>query len=92
MIIVTSMQAYKNHHLYVLEKWLTKYQALYPKGPVLGYCAGQPVYPRSCVQNLHTAEHWLREGRKVIPGEEPYKVVYDSHWCICSSFVTNAHK
>lgn len=46
----TNQQAYKSHHLYALERWLTKYQVLHPKGPILGYCAGQPVYPRTSVQ------------------------------------------
>lgn len=70
-----NQQAYKNHHLYVLERWLTKYQALHPRGPILGYCAGQPVFPRTCVQNLHTAEWWLREGLKVRAHETPAKTV-----------------
>ena len=67
-------QAYRNHHLYVLERWLTKYQALHPRGPILGYCAGHPVFPRSCVHTLHTAERWLREGCKVKSEETPVKV------------------
>jgi xeroderma pigmentosum group C-complementing protein len=71
----TNQQAYRTHHLYVIEKWLTKYQTLYPKGPVLGYCAGYPVYPRACVQVLHTPDYWLREGFKVKSGESPVKVV-----------------
>lgn len=71
----TNQQAYRSHHLYVLERWLTKYQTLHPKGPVLGFCAGQPVYPRTCVQNLHTAERWLREGLQIKKGETPAKVV-----------------
>ncbi|MCO5601952.1 hypothetical protein L7F22_056078 [Adiantum nelumboides] len=70
-----SQQAYKNHHLYALERWLTKYQGLHPKGPILGYCAGHPVFPRACVQGLHTAERWLREGLKVRPHEVPAKIV-----------------
>eukprot|EP00250_Pteridium_aquilinum_P013717 c21528_g1_i1 orf=98-3352(+) len=70
-----NQQAYKNHHLYVLERWLTKYQALHPRGPILGYCAGHPVFPRACVQDLHTAERWLREGLKVKPHELPAKTV-----------------
>lgn len=71
----TNQQAYKNHHLYVLERWLTKYQTLHPRGPVLGYCAGHPVFPRTCVQNLHTAHRWLQEGLKVKDGENPAKIV-----------------
>ncbi|MCO5614089.1 hypothetical protein L7F22_068370 [Adiantum nelumboides] len=68
-----NQQAYKNHHLYALERWLTKYQGLHPRGPILGYCAGHPVFPRACVQDLHTAERWLREGLKVRPHEVPAK-------------------
>ncbi|KAH9538704.1 hypothetical protein CY35_15G019900 [Sphagnum magellanicum] len=69
----TNQQAYKTHHLYVLERWLNKYETLHPKGPVLGFCAGLPVYPRTCVQTLHTPDRWLREGRKVKQGETPVK-------------------
>ncbi|KAL2642788.1 hypothetical protein R1flu_010375 [Riccia fluitans] len=75
----TNQQAYKSHHLYCLERWLTKYQVLHPKGPVLGYCAGQPVYPRTCVQMLHTPDRWLREGLKVREGEVAAKIVKANH-------------
>eukprot|EP00850_Spirogloea_muscicola_P016316 SM000131S26746 [mRNA] locus=s131:317913:324544:+ [translate_table: standard] len=71
----TSQQAYKAHPLFALERWLGKYQALHPRGPVLGYCAGQAVYPRECVQPLHTADRWLRELRKVRDGEQPVKIL-----------------
>ncbi|XP_006826912.2 DNA repair protein RAD4 isoform X2 [Amborella trichopoda] len=67
--------AYKNHPLYTIERWLTRYQVLYPKGPVLGYCSGHPVYPRICVQTLHTKERWLCEGLQVKENESPAKVV-----------------
>ncbi|KAL9270771.1 DNA repair protein RAD4-like protein [Drosera capensis] len=71
----SNQQAYRNHQLYAIEKWLTKYQILHPRGPVLGYCSGSAVYPRSCVQMLHTKERWLREGLQVREGELPAKVV-----------------
>ncbi|CAO2827709.1 unnamed protein product [Amaranthus hypochondriacus] len=71
----TNQQAYRNHPLYAIEKWLTKYQILHPKGPVLGLCSGHAVYPRSCVQTLHTKERWLREGLQVKENEPPSKVV-----------------
>ncbi|PIM99605.1 hypothetical protein CDL12_27898 [Handroanthus impetiginosus] len=70
----TNQQAYRTHHLYVIERWLKKYEILYPKGPVLGFCSGHPVYPRACVQTLHTKERWLREGLQVKAGEVPAKV------------------
>lgn len=68
------MQAYKNHQLYAIEKWLTRDQVLHPKGPVLGFCSGHPVYPRTCVQTLKTRERWLREGLQVKTNEHPVKV------------------
>ncbi|KAG6659951.1 hypothetical protein CIPAW_03G071800 [Carya illinoinensis] len=69
----TNQQAYRNHQLYAIERWLTKYQVLYPKAPVLGFCSGHPVYPRSCVQTLKTKERWLREGLQVKAHELPVK-------------------
>lgn len=71
----TNQLAYKNHHLYALEKWLNKNQILHPKGPVLGYCSGHPVYPRSCVQMIQSRQKWLREGLQVKTNEIPAKVV-----------------
>ncbi|MCD9643768.1 hypothetical protein HAX54_031467 [Datura stramonium] len=71
----TNQQAYRNHHLYIIERWLNKYQILYPKGPVLGFCSGHPVYPRSCVQTLQRKERWLREGLQVKANEIPAKVL-----------------
>ncbi|KAG8383653.1 hypothetical protein BUALT_Bualt04G0036300 [Buddleja alternifolia] len=71
----TNQQAYRNHHLYVIERWIQKYQILYPKGPVLGYCSGHAVYPRTCVQTLSTKEKWLREGLQVKAGEIPAKIL-----------------
>lgn len=71
----TNQQAYKDHHLYALEKWLHKNQVLHPKGPVLGFCTGHPVYPRSCVQTLQSRHAWLREGLQVRENESPAKVV-----------------
>ncbi|XP_059307344.1 DNA repair protein RAD4 [Lycium ferocissimum] len=71
----TNQQAYRNHHLYIIERWLNKYQILYPKGPVLGFCSGHPVYPRSCVKTLQRKERWLREGLQVKANEIPAKVL-----------------
>ncbi|KAK7321488.1 hypothetical protein VNO77_32191 [Canavalia gladiata] len=69
----SNQQAYKSHPLYALEKWLTKYQVLHPKGPILGFCSGHAVYPRTCVQTVMTKERWLREGLQVKPKEQPVK-------------------
>lgn len=71
----TNQQAYKNHQLYAIERWLNKYQILHPKGPILGFCSGHPVYPRTCVQTLHTKERWMREGLQVKADELPAKTL-----------------
>ncbi|KAL8476345.1 hypothetical protein ACS0TY_028862 [Phlomoides rotata] len=77
----TNQQAYRNHPLYTIERWVKKYEILYPKGPVLGFCGGNPVYPRTCVQALHTKFRWLREGLQVKAGEVPVKVLNRSQKC-----------
>lgn len=71
----TNQQAYKDHHLYALEKWLHKNQVLHPKGPVLGFCKGHSVYPRSCVQTLQSRHGWLTEGLQVRENEPAAKTV-----------------
>ncbi|XP_071915428.1 DNA repair protein RAD4-like isoform X1 [Coffea arabica] len=71
----TNQQAYRNHQLYAIERWLNKYQILHPKGPILGFCSGHPVYPRTCVQTLHTKERWMREGLQVKADELPAKTL-----------------
>ncbi|MED6180372.1 hypothetical protein PIB30_009725 [Stylosanthes scabra] len=69
----TNQLAYKGHPLYAIERWLTKYQVLHPKGPILGFCKGHHVYPRTCVQTVKTKERWLREGMQVKANELPVK-------------------
>ncbi|KAJ9172973.1 hypothetical protein P3X46_016157 [Hevea brasiliensis] len=74
----TNQQAYKSHQLYAIERWLAKCQILHPRGPILGFCSGHPVYPRACVQTLKTKERWLREGLQVKSSELPAKVLKQS--------------
>ncbi|XP_040214815.1 DNA repair protein complementing XP-C cells isoform X2 [Rana temporaria] len=72
----TSITEYKNHPLYALKRHLLKYEAIYPESAaVLGYCRGEAVYSRSCVQTLHSKDTWLKEARVVRLGEVPYKMV-----------------
>lgn len=73
----TSIEGFKHHPLVILQRHITKYQALMPGAPVLGLHRGEPYYSRSDLQELHTVERWRREGREV-PSEElgsPAKVV-----------------
>ncbi|PIC37293.1 hypothetical protein B9Z55_015972 [Caenorhabditis nigoni] len=74
----TTMSEFKNHPLYVLEKDLLKFEAIYPppkSQKPLGQIRGHNVYPRSCVFTLQGENNWLKLARSVKIGEEPYKVV-----------------
>ena len=66
----------KGHPLYVLERHLLKYEALYPPNPLpVGNVKGENFYLRELVHVLHTKENWLKEGRVIKPDEVPYKLV-----------------
>jgi hypothetical protein len=65
----TSFAAFKNHKLYALERFLLKFEAIHPRGPILGYCKGEPVFRRDCVQALRSRESWIKEGRSIKPDE-----------------------
>lgn len=71
----TRMTDYKNHPLFVLNRDLLKFQAIYPPdAPALGFFKDEPVYSRECVHTLKSRETWLREARTVKPNETAYKV------------------
>lgn len=66
----------KNHPLYVLERHLLKYEAIYPPdSPSLGFVRSEPLYARQNVYTLHSREMWMKEGKVVRLGEKPYKMV-----------------
>ncbi|KAH9947442.1 Rad4-domain-containing protein [Amylocystis lapponica] len=70
----TSMAGFKDHPLYALERHLKRDEVLHPLVE-LGKFRGEPVYPRSSVVQLKTAENWTRQGRKVREGCQPMKWV-----------------
>lgn len=63
---------------YVLVRHLRQTETIHPPPPVtpeLGKFRGEPVYPRSAVVALKTAENWMRNmGRAVRAGEQPMKM------------------
>lgn len=61
-----SVAAFNNHPLYALERHLKKFEMLHPREPIVGHIRGEPIYPRSCVKQLHSAETWLKEGRSIV--------------------------
>ncbi|XP_006462844.1 hypothetical protein AGABI2DRAFT_47748, partial [Agaricus bisporus var. bisporus H97] len=75
----TTMTGFKDHPVYVLIRHLKQNETLYPpppSTPELGKFRGEPVYPRSAVVSLKTAENWMRnEGRTIKTGEQPLKMV-----------------
>ncbi|EJC98123.1 Rad4-domain-containing protein [Fomitiporia mediterranea MF3/22] len=70
----TSVAGFKNHPLYVLEQHLKREEVIDPKVEV-GKFRGEPVYPRSNVVQLKTAENWIRVGRRVKEGVQAMKWV-----------------
>jgi xeroderma pigmentosum group C-complementing protein len=59
---------------YVLERHLKRDEVIHPLVE-LGKFRGEPVYSRSSVLSLKTAENWMRQGRKVREGCQPMKWV-----------------
>uniref|UniRef100_A0A1I7SMT0 Transcriptional regulator n=1 Tax=Bursaphelenchus xylophilus TaxID=6326 RepID=A0A1I7SMT0_BURXY len=71
-----SLNEFKNHPLYVLEKDLLKFEAIYPKDiKSFGEVRGHKIYPREAVHVLQGELNWIRMARSVKEGEEPFKVV-----------------
>ncbi|KAG1780652.1 Rad4-domain-containing protein [Suillus placidus] len=70
----TIVAGFKGHPLYALSRHLKREEVIDP--PVeLGKFRGEPVYPRSSVISLKTAENWMRQGRMVREGCQPMKMV-----------------
>lgn len=72
-----TLTALRNHPLYVVERHLRRYEAVYPQEPVLGYVGAErePVYLRSHVRTLHTRDRWYREMRDVKADAVPIREV-----------------
>lgn len=66
----------KDHPLYVVERDLLKFEAIYPKDTQpLGQIRNENIYPRSSVYTVRNKLSWIKHGRSVIEGEVAYKVV-----------------
>eukprot|EP00798_Chlamydomonas_sp_ICE-L_P030864 gene30864-35908_t len=72
-----TIEGYKSSPVWTLKRHITKYQALRPGSRPAGMHKGEAVFLRSDVSELHTADRWLREGRRVQGDQvdKPFKVV-----------------
>ena len=53
----TSVSQFKGHPLYVLQRHLLKFEAIFPAdAPTLGFIKGEPVFARECVKILQVVE------------------------------------
>lgn len=62
----TVVADFKNHPLYVLEKDLLKFEAIYPPDIIpIAEIRGHKVYPRSSVHVLQGDLNWIRQARTI---------------------------
>ena len=66
--------SYPRFFRYALARHLRRDQVIDPPTE-LGKFRGEPVYPRSSVISLKTAENWMRQGRVIRQGCQPMKMV-----------------
>ncbi|CCA70644.1 related to xeroderma pigmentosum group C complementing factor (homolog to excision repair protein RAD4) [Serendipita indica DSM 11827] len=68
----TSINGFKDHPIYALERHLRRDEIIHPMKEI-GIFRGEPVYSRSSVQRVRTAETWIREGKVIREGQQPLK-------------------
>ncbi|GJJ13329.1 hypothetical protein Clacol_007581 [Clathrus columnatus] len=69
----TSVVAFKDHPIYVLERHVLRDQVINPRVEI-GRFRGEPVFSRAnLITGLKTSENWMRSGRVVKEGEQPLK-------------------
>lgn len=73
--IPTTVTAIHNHPRFVLERHVKKYEAIFPRDPIVGFIKDEPIFLRSNVHLLHTQSRWIRQMREVKEGEAPLKSV-----------------
>lgn len=70
----TTMAGFKDHSLYALQRHLKQNEVIHPMTE-LGKFRGEPVYARTNVHELKTAENWMRRGRVIRTGCQAMKWV-----------------
>ncbi|SPO24048.1 related to RAD4 - Excision repair protein [Ustilago trichophora] len=70
----SSMNGFKDHPLYFLEKFLKRDEVVFPRRQIATF-QGTPVFSKSDVQTLRSSRQWYNEGRVVKDGEVALKFV-----------------
>lgn len=74
-----NVQDFKDHPYYALERHLKRHEVIWPKRQVgkinVGKGSVEPVYRRSDVQTVRSADKWYRFGREIKSNEHPLKHV-----------------
>ncbi|PYH85496.1 Rad4-domain-containing protein [Aspergillus uvarum CBS 121591] len=79
-----NIQDFKDHPVYALERHLRRSEVIHPKRAIGQVSLGkpgsknqtlEPVYRRSDVQTVRSADKWYRLGRDIKTGEQPLKRV-----------------
>lgn len=78
----SSIQDFKDHPHYALERHLKRNEVIHPKREVGKINVGkasssnlEPIYRRQDVKTVQSADRWYRHGREIKPGEQPLKHV-----------------
>jgi len=74
-ILPKTMDEFKNHPLYVLERHLKKTECIKSKETILGHFRGEPVFPRGSVKILRSLPAWLKQARVVMVSQETKFIV-----------------
>jgi hypothetical protein len=75
-ILPTSQEAYKTHPKYFLDKFLTKFQAIFPQDTKPIDKLGKfNIFDRKFLVELHSKDGWLKKGRVVKKDETYFKLV-----------------
>ncbi|CAG9465187.1 unnamed protein product [Pedinophyceae sp. YPF-701] len=63
----TTIEGFKNHPVYTLQRHILSYQGLRPGAKFQGLHKGEKFYLKSDVSDLRTIIQWRRRGREVLP-------------------------
>jgi hypothetical protein len=73
--VPTTINEFKNHPVYTLERHLLSNQIVHPQGKIISCFRGENVYYTKDIETLRTYKQWLQHARRVNENEVPYKCI-----------------